>query len=170
MIELRLVPLTEAHLPAVAAVAGEAQVARYTRFPVPIPPGWVEQWFQRYQAGRADGTREAFAAVSVADGRFLGLALAPGIDEEAREMELGYLVDPSVRRQGVATELLRQLTDWALRERQALRLTLMIDASNVGSIRAAERAGYRFEGTLRDAYVKPGIRADTQLWSRLASD
>ena len=170
MTALRLIPLAPEHLPAVAAVAGEAEVARFTRFPVPVPDGWVDEWYARYERGRADGSREAFAAVAVDDGRFLGLALAPGIDAEAREMELGYLVVPAERGRGVATELLRQLTHWALSEQGMLRLTLLIEASNVGSAKAAERAGYRLEGVLRWAYVKPGIRADTQLWSRLSTD
>ena len=30
--------------------------------------------------------------------------------------------------------------------------------------------GYHFEGTLRNSYLKPGVRMDTQVWSLVRSD
>lgn len=168
--ELRLELLTEAHLPAIQQIADEPEVARFTRFPSPAPADFAARMYARYLAGRQDGSREAFAAVATDDGRFLGLALAPQIDAESGELELGYLVVPAERGRGVASELLRQLTDWALTERAALRLSLLIDVANVGSQRAAIRAGYQLEGVMRSAYFKQGLRADVQLWSRLPSD
>jgi RimJ/RimL family protein N-acetyltransferase len=167
---VQLVPLQEGHLDSVAAAAGEEQVARFTRFPVPIPDGWVRSWFDGYLAGRAAGTREAFAAIDPGDGRFLGLALAPHIDAEGQELELGYLVTPAERGRGVAAAVLVQLTEWAFGDRAAVRLSLMIDADNLASQAVARHAGYRLEGTLRSAYFKQGLRADCQLWSRLNTD
>lgn len=166
---VRLERLTPKYLPWLADIAGEDEIARFTRFPVPVPDGWVDEWYARYEAGRADGSREAFIVLD--DDRPAALALAPGIEPEGRELELGYLVDPAFRGRGIATELLRLLTEWALSERQALRIQLMIDALNVGSQKAAERCGYTLEGTLRSCFVKSGAaRADVQIWSRLATD
>jgi RimJ/RimL family protein N-acetyltransferase len=51
-----------------------------------------------------------------------------------------------------------------------LRLELMISVENAGSKKVAERCGYVREGVLRSAYVKPGLREDTEIWSRLATD
>jgi len=167
--ELRLEPIAEDHLDALEQLLDDPDVLRFTRLPDPPVPGYSVQWYGRHQAAREKGTAEAFAAVGQ-DGEFLGWALAPRIDAEAREMELGYLVAPASRGRGVGTELLRQLTSWALTERGALRLSLVIDVANVASQRVAERAGYTLEGVLRDTYVKPGLRADVQIWSRLASD
>jgi len=168
MVSLRLEPLSSAHLDHVRAIADEPEVARFTRFPVPVPDGWVDEWYQRYETGRSDGTREAFVAVSE-DGTFLGLALTPSINAEEAEMELGYLVAPEMRRQGVGGELLRQLTAWAF-DAGAERLVLLIDADNVGSQRVAQAAGYQLEGTMRSTYFKQGQRTDCQIWSRLPSD
>ena len=47
---------------------------------------------------------------------FVGLALAPAIDDAKGEIELGYVVAPAARGRGVAGEMLRQLTAWALAE------------------------------------------------------
>ena len=167
--ELHLEPMAEPHLDALEQLLDDPDVLRFTRLPDPPVPGYAVQWYGRYEVAREKGTAEAFAAVAP-DGAFLGVALAPRIDAEAREMELGYLVAPAARGRGVGTEMLRQLTSWALTEREALRVSLVIDVANVASQRVAARAGYTLEGVLRSTYVKQGLRADVQVWSRLATD
>ena len=127
------------------------------------------QWLDRYEAGRRDGTREAFAALDD-DGRFLGLALAVDIDREAREVELGYIVAPAARGRGVAVAMLAELTRWAFAELDALRITLIIDVENGASSRVAERCGYVLEGVMRSTHLKDDVRIDAGIWSRLPSD
>ena len=167
--ELRLELMTEAHLADFEQLLDDPEVLKYTRLPDPPVPGYASEWYARYQAARKDGTRQAFVALDP-DGTFLGVALAPHIDVEAREMELGYLVAPAARGRGVGTEMLRQLTTWAFTESLAMRVTLIIDVTNVASQLVAARAGYTFEGVLRSTYFKQGARSDVQLWSRLPSD
>jgi RimJ/RimL family protein N-acetyltransferase len=165
---VRLEPLAEEHLDAVTAMLGDADVLRFTWVPDPPPDGFAQQWLERYEAGRRDGTREAFAAFD-GDGAFLGLALAPEIDRAAAEVELGYMVAPAARGRGAATAMLRALTDWAFGA-GALRARLVIDADNAASQRVAERAGYVREGVMRSIAFKGGARIDAELWSRLPRD
>jgi RimJ/RimL family protein N-acetyltransferase len=163
VVELEL--LNESHLPGVQRLVEDPVAIRFTRIPEPPPPGFAEAWFARYEQGRSDGTREAFAIVE--DGAFLGLALAPTIDRETATVELGYIVAEDARGRGVATEALRQLTEWALRETGAKRIELLISVDNVASKKVAERAGYELEGVLRSTYLKQGRREDTEMWSRV---
>lgn len=167
--EVRLVPFATAHLDEVARLIEDSDILRFTRISEPPPPDFPAQWLERYETGRADGTREAFAALD-ADGRLLGLALAPTIELEDREVELGYMVAAWARGRGVATEMLRQLTAWAFDELGALRITLIIDVDNGASLKVAERCGYVREGVMRSVHLKDGIRSDAELWSRLPSD
>jgi RimJ/RimL family protein N-acetyltransferase len=167
--DVRLVPLAETHVGDIAELLGDSEVLRFTRVPEPPPPDFARQWVARYEAGRRDGTCDGFAAVD-ADGRFLGLALVPEIDRVGRELELGYIVAAHARGQGVATEVLRQLTDWAFAEVGAERIALIINADNPASERVAERCGYVREGVMRSIHQKQGIRVDAALWSLLPSD
>jgi RimJ/RimL family protein N-acetyltransferase len=169
LVAFSLRPLAEEHLDAVAGLFDDPDVLRFTRLPVPPPPGYARQWLDRYEAGRRDGTREAFAAIDD-DGSFLGLALAVDVDREAREVELGYIVAPAARGRGVASAMLDELTRWAFAELDALRITLIIDVENRASARVAERCGYVLEGVMRSSYLKDDIRIDAGLWSRLPSD
>jgi RimJ/RimL family protein N-acetyltransferase len=166
---VRLVPLSESHVDDINALLADTAVLRFTRIPEPPPPNFARQWVARYEAGRRDGTCEGFAAADPA-GRFLGLALAPEIDRAGRELELGYVVTAPARGQGVATKILRQLTDWAFAEVGAERIALVISADNPASERVAERCGYVREGVMRSIHHKQGIRVDAALWSRLPSD
>jgi RimJ/RimL family protein N-acetyltransferase len=167
--EVRLEPLSARHLDDLDALAHDPDVLRFTRVPEPVPPGFARTWLARYEAGRRDGTAEGFAAVDP-DGTFLGLALAPDIDVEGRQLELGYIVAPSARGRGVATAILRQLTRWAFEEAGALRAYLLIETGNTASLRVAERCGYVQEGVLRSLHLKQDRRADVSIWSRLPSD
>jgi RimJ/RimL family protein N-acetyltransferase len=168
-LQVRLVPLGDEHLPDVAALVADPDVVRFTRFPVPLPDGFLARWYARYRDGRADGTRAAFAIVD-AGGAFLGLALAVHIDGEAREAELGYLLAPGARGRGAATQALRQLSAWAFAVLDAQRLHLLISVDNQPSSRVAQRAGYTLEGVLRSLYVKQDLRSDTEVWSLLPTD
>jgi RimJ/RimL family protein N-acetyltransferase len=162
-------PLAAEHLDDVSALFDDPDVLRFTRLPVPPPPGYARTWLERYEAGRIEGTREAFVALDD-DGRFAGLALAVDIDREGREAELGYITAPAARGRGVATGMLDELTRWAFDELGALRVTLIIDVENRASSRVAERCGYVLEGVMRSSYLKDDVRVDAGLWSRLPTD
>ena len=166
---IRLEPLGVEHVAAVEAMLDDPDNLRFTRVPEPVPPGFAQAWLEIYEEERRTGTREAFAIVG-GDSEFLGLALAPKIDRETRTAELGYVVAPEARGRGVATGALRRLTAWAFDELQMFRLELLISVDNVASKTVAERCGYVREGVLRSAYFKQGLREDTEIWSRLATD
>jgi RimJ/RimL family protein N-acetyltransferase len=165
---IRLELLSEAHLPALEELLTDDGVLRFTRVPEPVPADFATAWLDSYEEGRRAGIREAFAVVE--DERFLGLALAVRINREEQTVELGYVVAPSARGRGVATEALRLLTEWALTDLEALRVELWIDVVNEASKRVAERCGYVREGVLRSIYFKQGRRHDFEIWSRLPTD
>jgi RimJ/RimL family protein N-acetyltransferase len=166
---VHLVPFTASHLDAFAALAADPDTVRFTRFPDPPRADFPAEWLARYERGRRDGTREAFAVLD-AGGAFAGLALAVEIDREAAEAELGYVVAPAARGRGIATAAVALLTRWAFDERRLERVTLLIDHENGASRTVAERCGYVLDGTLRNVHMKPGVRSDCLVFSRLPSD
>ena len=166
---LQLTPLGPQHLPGLREIVRDADVQRFTRIPVPTPAGWIDTWLAFYEHGRKVGSREAFAIEDPAGG-FLGLAFAVHIDDEEATSELGYVVAPAARGRGVASRALTELTAWVFAERGMHRAELRISVANEASKRVAERSGYVREGVLRSMHVKPGVRDDLELWSRLATD
>ena len=170
MVPVRLDVFAQSHLGVIAELAADPDVLRFTRFPVPVPSDFADVWWGRLEEARSRNSRESFAVVGAVDGRVLGIAGAPRIDREARTVELGYLIAPTARGQGVATQALTMLTAWALEELQALRLELLISVENHASRQVAVRCGYRLEGVLRSLHLKDDLRWDTEIWSRLPND
>jgi RimJ/RimL family protein N-acetyltransferase len=168
--DTRLVPFDESHLAGFEALLEDPDVLRFTRVPVPVPPGFPGLWLGNYEEGRRQGTSEAFAIVDSENGEFLGIAVAPRIDRDGSTAELGYVVAPASRGRGVATRALGLLTDWAFGTLGALRAELVISVENQASKQVAERSGYRREGVLRSTHFKQGIREDIEMWSRLPTD
>jgi len=168
-VTVRLVPLSPAFRDDIDALQDDPDVQAFTRFPVPREDDFADRFLRRYEDGLADGVRAGFAAVDE-QGDFLGLALAVYINDEERELELGYTVAPSARGAGVAQRILALLTEWAFRERGIIRSTLVINVDNDASQQVARRSGYVLEGVMRSIYSRPGRRTDAGLWSRLATD
>jgi RimJ/RimL family protein N-acetyltransferase len=169
-VAIRLIPVGEEHLAMIAALTQDPDVQRFARVPVPVPPDFAQTWLQRYETGRLDGSCEAFVAVDGRSGEVLGAGMAPHIDRATRTAELGYVVAPQARGRGVATEILRLLTEWGFSELGALRLELLISVDNVASKHVAARCGYVQEGVLRSLHVKQDVREDTEIWSCLPGD
>jgi RimJ/RimL family protein N-acetyltransferase len=166
---VRLEPFAERHLAAVAQLIEDPIVLHFSGVPEPPPADFPRRWLARYETARSLGSGEGFAALDD-DGRFVGLALAPAIDREGGEIELGYIVAAAFRGRGYGTAILRALTTWAFEHAGAQRIVLIIDVDNPASERVAERCGYTREGVMRSIHHKQGKRIDASLWSRLPSD
>jgi RimJ/RimL family protein N-acetyltransferase len=164
--EVRLEPLGPEHRDALEALLQDPLVGQFTRIPYPPAPDQADVLLERY---RTDETREGYAAVDET-GTFLGVCMVIGIDREAQECELGYVTAPAARGRGVATEMLRLLTERALGDLGMQRVELRIGVTNAASELVARRNGYTCEGTLRSTYLKQGRREDVTIWSRLATD
>jgi RimJ/RimL family protein N-acetyltransferase len=164
---IRLVPLDDSHVPAMLETLRDPEVLRFTRTPQPLPESWLDEWRARF-----DGV--ARAAWAVVDGpddaaQFVGYAVTGPINREDLDVELGYAVSPWARGRGVATETLRQLSQWAF-DQGMQRLTALISLDNPSSSRVAEKAGYTLEGVLRSMHHMDGRRGDLQCWSLLPGE
>ncbi len=51
-----------------------------------------------------------------------------------------------------------------------LRLTLLIRSDNIGSLKVAEKCGYKCEGTLRNAWVDDGKPYTLEIYSLLRDE
>ena len=166
---IRLVPLAREHEPGVDALVREEDVRAYTRVPTDAPAGFAATWLGRYEEGWRDGSRAGFAIVTL-EGEFVGMAMFVQLEHQGRQGEIGYVVAPAARGNGVATRAVRLLTEWGFSELGLERIELWIDTTNAGSERVAERAGYVREGVLRSYWFKEEIRRDFGVWSRLRGD
>jgi RimJ/RimL family protein N-acetyltransferase len=112
-----------------------------------------------------------FAIVLEASGRPVGVASFLRIVPEMGVIEVGHLsFSPALQRTPAATEAMFLMMRRVFRELGYRRYEWKCDALNAPSRRAAERLGFRYEGTFRQMHVVKGRNRDTAWFSILDSE
>jgi RimJ/RimL family protein N-acetyltransferase len=106
-----------------------------------------------------------FAIISRDTGLHVGNIKLGPIDPHHLRAPIGLVIgDASVWGRGVATEAIRALSGWAMTELGLEKLNAGAYASNRGSVRAFEKAGFRVEGRQRaEVALDDGTRDDVVL-------
>jgi RimJ/RimL family protein N-acetyltransferase len=78
-------------------------------------------------------------------------------------IEIGYDTAPSERGKGYASEAIQIMTDYLFLSKPIPRILVCTDSRNTAAIRAAEKAGFRKEGVIRNGGFVNGKFADTCL-------
>lgn len=100
-------------------------------------------------------------------GALVGGSGLHGADWTTRKFEVGYWSRTGHGGQGLITEGVRALSDYALRELGAHRVFLTCDDKNVRSWKLAERAGFVLEGImLNERFNLQGQLRDTRVYAR----
>jgi RimJ/RimL family protein N-acetyltransferase len=154
--------------------AGLVQAALAAGQPEALPPGvpsdpadvdgWLADGVNRLQL---DGSGVHLMMLDRASGVIVGSIGLFHADWEVRSAEIGYGVGVGVRRQGYATEALGAVARWVLTDGGVQRAWLTANTDNVASVRVAEKAGFRREGTLRRAGLEDDGLHDQALFSLL---
>ena len=147
-------------------IVADPDALRFTRIPEPPPPGFAATWLGRY---RDNEERVGFAIEE--DGDFLGLALAPEIDREGRQVELGYIVHPA-RAQSRRRHARRWCCSRAGRSRSSARCAPTCTSTSRTFLLCVSRSGpdTSARALLRSLHLKQDLRGDAELWSRLPGD
>jgi ribosomal-protein-alanine N-acetyltransferase len=72
-------------------------------------------------------------------------------------LDCGYILAHQWWRMGLMTEILTEVTDWALEQPSLFRFGAVCDVDNIGSARVLEKCGFIREGLLRRWLVHPNI-------------
>lgn len=136
---------------------------------LPGPFGDVPSFTEAIARQVADPLAES-VAITV-DGRAEGIASYLRIDLVHGSVEIGgILLGTRLRRTTAATEAVYLMTRHALDELGYRRYEWKCDALNAPSRSAADRLGFTYEGTFRNAMVTKGRNRDTAWYSITAQE
>ncbi|MGN9802673.1 GNAT family N-acetyltransferase [Micromonospora sp. L32] len=119
---------------------------------------------------RDSGDGDHYAVVRREDARVVGCLWTRRTDWGARLTEVSYALAPHARGFGLAAEAVDALAIALILEHGFHRVELRVAPGNVASRRVAEKAGFSYEGLLRNAGFVRGARVDLELWSLVAAD
>lgn len=132
-------------------------------FPHPYERHHAEQWIQEVRSG----TMETAFAIAAQDELIGGIGLHPQTDILRRSAELGYWLGRPFWGKGVATGAVRTITAWGFAHLEIDRIFAYVFGWNPASARVLEKAGYAYEGTLREAVTKDGRTTDMLVYGLL---
>ncbi|HEY3436768.1 MAG TPA: GNAT family protein [Actinotalea sp.] len=169
---LRLTPPGPDDVDDITLACEDPETAAWVTVPQPYAQQDAESFLTAVVApGWADGTELTWAIRGEGSSApLLGMIGLHGIGEGSAEV--GFWVAPWARRQGVLTASLQAVLDHALSP-SGLALQRVVWQAFVGnwpSRRAAWRAGFRLEGTIRLETVQRGVRRDSWVGTLLADD
>jgi ribosomal-protein-alanine N-acetyltransferase len=72
-------------------------------------------------------------------------------------LECGYVLASQWWRQGLMTEILTEVTHWALQQPSLFRIGAICDVENIGSACVLEKCGFIREGLLRHWLMHPNL-------------
>ena len=160
----RVEPLTHAHVEALhTALDVESPASLWTYYPA--GPFAAAADLGTWLASKTADPATAAHVITTPDGVPYGLACFLRIDEANGSVEVGNIVlSAALQRTSAATEamylMMRHAFDLGYR-----RYEWKCDSHNAPSRRAAERLGFTYEGTFRQAVVYRGRNRDTAWYS-----
>ena len=133
----------------------------------PLLPQTLAEYRARYDAPSTDTSAQF--AVDV-DGVLVGRAAMFGVDELARNAEIGLSLLPDHQGKGYGRDVLRVLLGYGFRSRNLHRIHLQTLASNEPALRAYLAVGFVEEGRRREHAWVEGRYDDVVLMSVLRSE
>lgn len=84
--------------------------------------------------------------------------------------ELGYYISEEYWGKGIMTEAVKQICEYVFSNSDIIRIYAEPFAYNTASCRVLEKAGFQYEGTLRNNAVKNGKVIDMKMYSILKAE
>ncbi|WP_434742988.1 GNAT family N-acetyltransferase [Micromonospora sp. SH-82] len=167
--ELRLRPLEVRDLGAVTTTCQDPETIRWTTVPVPYRHDDAEAYLGVTRRAWAAGTAANFVLADQ-DDCYVGvidLRLSP---TDPLLADVGFMVAPHARGRGYVAAGLAALSTWGFTTLGLARIEWRAMVGNTASRRAAEKAGFTVEGTLRAGLNHRGQRVDCWIAALLPQD
>ena len=169
---VRLEPLSEDHVPALALAGRDESIWQFMLFGVMDSQDKLLDWVRYLLRQQAKGTDLPFTVFHLADGRAVGMTRYLDIRPADRALEIGGTwYAPAYQRTAVNTECKYLLLRHAFETLGYNRVQFKTDLRNERSQRAIERLGAVREGVLREHMLLPdGTLRSSVYYSILLSE
>ncbi len=153
-----------------AATLSNQKVQDNLRDGLPYP--YTEQDAAEYiSAMRSADENGTFAFAITADHKVIGsIGIFRQGNIHRQTAELGYYIAEEYWGRGIMTQAVKLACTWVFDRSDILRIYAEPFSHNAASCRVLEKAGFRFEGTLRQNAVKNGKVLDMKMYSLLRAE
>jgi N-acetyltransferase len=168
---IRLEPMRPGHARALLEAGRDQSI--WTWMPArPLTPEMMDRWLEKAMHAESQGREYPFVVVRLADNRVIGSTRYLDVQEDDRNVEIGWTwYSPDAWGGVVNPEAKYLLMRHAFDDWRAIRVALKTDIKNLHSQGAIKKLGARYEGTLRNQRIRPdGSYRDTVIFSVIESE
>ncbi|MCA1056033.1 GNAT family N-acetyltransferase [Rossellomorea aquimaris] len=126
----------------------------------------IRKWNEKFD--RSEGIRWGIADKQT--GGIIGSCGFHCWEKEHYKAEIGFEVHPDHWRQGVMTEVLKEVIPYGFQHMSLNRIEAFYDPDNTASKECLMKAGFVFEGVLRKAAFEKGVFCDAAVCSILKEE
>lgn len=169
-VELRLRAAEERDLDAITVTCRDPDTIRWTSVPNPYERSDAEAYLRYQRTTWADGSAACFVVATAHDDAYVAnvdLRLSPTDPQLA---DVGFLTAPHARGRGYMPAALATVCAWGFTTLGLARIEWRANVGNIASRRAAEKAGFRYEGVARAGIPYRGDRVDCWVGALLPED
>ena len=114
---------------------------------------------------------ETFAFAITVDDKVIGsIGVFRQVNIHRRTGELGYYLAEEYWGRGIMSEAVKQICKYVFDKSDIIRIYAEPFAYNAASCKVLEKAGFQYEGTLRNNAVKNGKVIDMKMYARLKNN
>ena len=135
-----------------------------------LEPEALRAWFEAQSRDRELGLAFHFAILSAASRAFLGACGLTNLNRYHQFANLYYWIRSTATRRGAASAAARQAARFGFEGLGLQRVEIVVDVGNAASLRAAEKAGARREGVLRQRLRTGDKPCDAVMFSLIPAD
>lgn len=122
------------------------------------------EWFQDLEKS---GTGQWFAICSADNKIFYGGCGLNEVKKEHRKAEIGFWLLPAYWQQGIITEALPLVCEYAYQHMNIHRIEALVESDNLNSKKVLHKLGFKHEGTMADCEIKNGRFISLAIYSKI---
>ena len=172
---IELAQMTPCDEPALLRHLNETDAFYRNTVSIPFPYSELDAktWIAKVRRESMDVDRSRNWAIRVADeveeSKMIGSVGLFNI-QSSQHAEIGYWLARPFWRQGIATQVVNAVCQYAFDEMKLHRVWAKVLSGNPASARVLEKSGFRLEGVLRSHFAREGTVSDVKCFGRLKTD
>lgn len=167
---VRLRQPTEADVPDLFAIFGDAETLRYWSHGPLADLAAARVYYDGIVSGLATRALFQWAITEPDDDRLVGTVTLVDWDRANRRCEIGFILHPSHWGRGLASDAVRTVIRWARGVMELHRVEADVEPPNDASLRLLERLGFQREGHFRERWWTRSQWTDSVMLGLLTDD
>lgn len=143
-------PLSESIIPSLHAYASDPNVSRYIGWPLMKNIDDSKAYYNQLIENEKNETHE-YASIMY-HGQHIGTIMLFNFSKEAKNLEIGYVLNSDYWGKGITSEAVKLLMDYLLEHTDTHKVCARVVSGNMASARVLEKYGFVSEGCLKDQY------------------